>query len=412
MISQVNNRLNILWIKADPLHPADSGGRIRTYKMLLELSVNHEITYLALFPKGTDKDAKAKAHEYSSSQIWIPWKDTKKKSLRFLFQLLKNFFFSKNPFVIDKYSNHKVRDAVEELLSRKDFDFVISDFLSLSGNIINLEKRQSKFIVFQHNVESQIWQRHYQTASNIIEKAYMYIQWQRFQRFEKMVCSWFDGVIGVSKEDVVFFRQKLSLTNVLGDVPTGVDVEYFQQMPYLPENNSIVFLGSMDWLPNIEGICHFVKKVYPLIVQQCPEVTLTIVGRNPTAKILALAKDKNITVTGTVDDVRTYLSKSKVSIVPLLVGGGTRIKIFELMATGIPVVSTSIGAEGLPVQHSKHILMADEPDAFASEVIRLLENPELCRNISDNALKLVKENYSWKIATRRFEDLLINNKER
>lgn len=406
MENQESENLNILWLKADPLYPLNSGGRIRTYQMLFELNKRHNITYLAFFPINTDQEAKINSYKYSSSQVWIPWRDTKMFSLRFLFQILKNLIFSKYPYVIDKYTSNHFRKALKELLAKQDFDFVITDFMSTANNVIGLEKNQSKFVVFQHNVESQIWRRHYYNASNFFKKFYMYIQWQRMLKFEKSACSWFDGVIGVSGEDTDFFRNKLSLSNILGDVPTGVDIDYFQEMSYQPKNNSIVFLGSMDWMPNIDGICYFVKEIYPLIKQKYAEIKLTIVGRNPTDRILALAQDKSIKVTGTVDDVRKYLSSSSVSIVPLRIGGGTRIKIFESMAAGVPVVSTSIGAEGLPLRHGEHILMAEKPNAFASEVLKLLNNEQMRNKISANALKLIEENYSWKTVVNEFERLL------
>lgn len=399
-------RRNILWIKADPLYPLDSGGKIRTYQMLKEWHASHDVTYLALFPAGTPNAAKDHATTYSCRQSWIPWRDEPKGSFRFYLSLLKNLLFSRFPYVIDKYRSTAAATQIAELDRKHGFDVVIADFLSMTPNILAAGIDPKKTIVFQHNVESQIWKRHFESAKNAVLRGYMYLQWQRYDRFERDMCARFKGVIAVSEDDAKRFVSEFGLKNVLGHVPTGVDVGFFSALPYQPEPNHIVFLGSMDWMPNIDGIIEFVRTTYPKLKAHCPTVKLTIIGRNPTPTVLALqSADTSIHVTGTVDDVRPYMSKAAVSIVPLRVGGGTRIKIFEAMAMGIPVVSSTIGAEGLPVSDGGNIYISDDPEEFARRVANLLNNPQLSRAMGESGKAMVTEQFSWRSAVNLFDGM-------
>jgi glycosyltransferase involved in cell wall biosynthesis len=218
------------------------------------------------------------------------------------------------------------------------------------------------------------------------------------RRFDRSMC--------VSETDRLTFQRDYQLTNV-SSIDTGVDVDYFSahQGPRVP--NRLLFTGSMDWMPNEDAILFFVREVLPRISEVIPDVSLAIVGRYPSRRLKNLC-DSNpaILVTGRVEDVRPYLATSSVFIVPLRIGGGTRIKIFEAMASGLPVVSTSVGAEGLPLQHQRHLLLADSPDDFARSVVMLLKDRALARQITDTAHSLVTHNYDWRVITRQVENIL------
>jgi glycosyltransferase involved in cell wall biosynthesis len=396
--------MKILWIKADLLYPLDSGGRIRTFQMLKELNSKHEITYLALSPTSDAELAKDHAINYSSRQVWVDSETQAKSGLRFYAALLKNLIFSDLPYVIEKYKSESAIRSIADVESKSRFDLVVSDFLSMSTNIIDAGISPDKLLVFQHNVESQIWKRQFETASNRIVKAYMYIQWKRYDRFEREMCARFKGVVAVSEDDAVRFANEFHLKNVLGYVPTGVDLEYFSDAFRSPESGHLVFLGSMDWRPNVEGIIEFVASVYPLVKAAYPSARLTIIGRNPSHSVIQLqAADSSISVTGTVEDVRPYLGRGAVSVVPLRVGGGTRIKIFESMAMGLPVVSTTTGAEGLPVIDGVNICIADDPVTFANQIVRLLNDQTYSSSIGESGKMMVAENFSWRNAADKFE---------
>jgi glycosyltransferase involved in cell wall biosynthesis len=396
--------MNILWIKADPLYPLDSGGKIRTFQMLKEWNAWHDITFLALFPAGTSESAKTHASSYSTRQAWIPWRDQPKQGFQFYLALLRNLVLSRIPYVIDKYRSAGAAREIANLDRLAKYDLVVADFLTMTPNILAAGIQRDKVVVFQHNVESQIWKRHFESASNPLLKIYMYIQWRRYDRFERKMCKSFKGVIAVSEDDALRFQREFGLQNILGHVPTGVDVEYFSAVRHDPQSRHIVFLGSMDWMPNIDGVVEFVRTVLPKIKALCPGTKLTIIGRNPTPAVYALQEqDSCIHVTGTVDDVRAHLSRAAVSIVPLRVGGGTRIKIFEAMAMGIPVVSSTIGAEGLPVKDGGNIYIADDPDTFARRVVALLDDASLAHSIGQAGKAMVSEKFSWESAVSQFD---------
>jgi glycosyltransferase involved in cell wall biosynthesis len=192
-------------------------------------------------------------------------------------------------------------------------------------------------------------------------------------------------------------------------IPTGVDLEYFAPASATPRSSDLVFLGSMDWMPNIDGAEWFVRQVLPLIRKRKPDCSVIMAGRKPTRAVLDLAgADSGIRVTGTVPDVRPYLWGAAVSIVPLRIGGGTRLKVFESMAAGVPVVSTTIGAEGLPVEPGTQILIADDPASFAECCVRLMEDPDAHARMAQEARQMVTSRFSWEAAAREFERLLVS----
>jgi glycosyltransferase involved in cell wall biosynthesis len=204
-----------------------------------------------------------------------------------------------------------------------------------------------------------------------------------------------DRVLTVSETDREAFAPFVD-PGKLTVIPTGVDVDYFQPMPVEETRNSLVFTGSMDWLPNEDAILYFADAILPLIKQQCPEVCLEVVGRGPSRKLQALAETgKSIRLTGWVDDIRPFVARGSICIVPLRIGGGTRLKIFEAMAMGKAVVSTSVGAEGLPVQSGENILLADTSNDFADSVISLLRDSTKRKQLGTSARTMVQEKYSW-----------------
>jgi glycosyltransferase involved in cell wall biosynthesis len=223
--------------------------------------------------------------------------------------------------------------------------------------------------------------------------------------WEKSVCRHASQVVAVSEVDERTMRERFGVERIRR-VPTGVDLGYFERPAGAITNQDLVFVGSMDWMPNVDGMRWFLDEVFPLIRAQRPECRLAIVGRNPPPSLIA-ARNSYVTVTGTVPDVRPFLWQSAVSIVPLRVGGGTRLKIFEAMAAATPVVSTTIGAEGLPVRHGETVRIADSAEAFAAECLDVLADRPAREAMAAKALALIRAEYSWEQVTRSFEQALL-----
>ena len=396
--------MEILWLKTGPLHPLDTGGKIRTFNMLRALKRQHKVTYLSLCPPDISEDVRKAAAEYCHRAAWIPWREARKGSPAFFSQLALNQLASKLPFVIRKYRSAKMAMAIHELDKLGTLDLIICDFLTPSVNLIwPGRKLKTPTLLFQHNVESLIWKRMHDNATGL-KRAYLRGQWQRMRRFEFESSARFDGVVAVSEEDAAIMRKDYALKNVLGAVPTGVDCEFFAESKWPRQEHSLVFLGSMDWMPNIDAVEFFTGEIWPTVKKKFPHATCTIVGRNPPAKVKELERRiPGVRVTGTVDDVRPFLAAAVAMIVPLRVGGGTRIKIFEGMATGIPVISTRIGAEGLPVTHGENILLADAPAEFAAQIAAVFEKPAAAAQIGASGRTLVREKFGWESVNQIFE---------
>lgn len=402
----MNRPLDILWVKSGPLHPLNTGGRRRTHAMLTELSRTHRVTFLAGLPNETTISPAEAADPYAAEKIWLPTRESRKGSPRFFGELALNFAASRLPYVLDRYRDPGMTARIREIDTNGGHDLIVCDFLTPSVNFVGLPLR-TPAVIFQHNIESQIWDRLAAEKRNPAVRAYFKIQAARLWRAERDLCAGFGGVITVSSEDAAYSRDVYGLTNVLGAVPTGIDTEQFRP-PAEPrrEPGLIGFLGSMDWMPNIECVRHFAHDILPTIRRRHPHCRFRIIGRDPAPAVRRLAEtDPGIEITGTVDDVRPHLDACALIVVPLRSGGGTRIKIFEAMAQGVPVVSTSIGAEGLPVEHGRDILIADEPGAFAEAVIRLLDSPALAEELAGTAREKLVARHSWATVTDTFLDL-------
>jgi glycosyltransferase involved in cell wall biosynthesis len=264
-------------------------------------------------------------------------------------------------------------------------------------------------LLFTHNVEAEIFRRQAGIATNIFNRAVWKSQEAKMERFESVASRRFDSVVAVSERDAQYFRTVCGSERVTV-IPTGVDLDYFQYRPQqteeTPDGGTVVFTGSMNWLPNVDGLRYFMDDVWPLIVRRRPQVKMVVVGHSPPKLLIQAAQDRRLawTFTGFVDDVRSYCLGAGVYVIPLRVGGGTRIKAFEAMAMGCPMVSTTIGIEGLPIVDGRDCLVADTAQGFADAVLRIFREAPLRRSLAENARRLVEHNFSVKTAATVFED--------
>ncbi len=393
--------MNILWIKTELLHPVDKGGKIRTYNMLKELKRDHRVTYVALDDGSAEKTARERASEYCHELVCVPHRQREKFTVGFYAELLSNLL-SPVPYAVQKYASLEMRKEIQKRAA--DCDVVICDFLAPAVNVPSNPGKPT--LLFQHNVEAMIWKRHCEVQNNPLKKAYLFAQWKKMRAFEHRVCRGFNAVVAVSQGDCEQMQRDYDVANIF-DVPTGVDTEFFRPSgaeKSAPHN--LVFTGSMDWLPNEDAIRYFTEQIMPRIKSQIPDVTLTVVGRNPYPSLVELARnDESIIVTGRVDDVRPYMERAAAYVVPLRVGGGTRLKIFEAMAMEKPIISTTIGAEGLPVSDGAELLLADTPESFAAAVVKVLIDKSSANELAQRAATLVRGEFGWQKVAERFVNI-------
>jgi glycosyltransferase involved in cell wall biosynthesis len=427
--------MRILWLKSDLLLPLDKGGKLRTWHLMRHLARRHEITYLAFAEPETSWAEIDGMTEVAARVETVKRADPPKGSVRFYLDAAAHLV-DPLPYAVGKYRSRDYRAKIEQLLREESFDLLVCDFLFPAVNLP--ERLPCPSVMFTHNVESEIWRRHAETKSSLQKQLYT-AQYRRMLRYEGRTLARFDGILAVSDADAQTFARLYpgAITRPVHVVQTGVDTESFSpqftvhgpltscqlrvassqppaassqppaasRQPPTP-SPSLVFTGSMDWLPNEDAMQFFVREILPLVRAQEPDVQLTIVGRAPTPAVVKLAEDAAVRVTGRVDDVRPYMNDASVYIVPLRIGGGTRLKIFEAMAMGKAVVSTTVGAEGLPIEPGTHALIADEPRTFARAVVHLIRDVERRRQLERASRQLVIERYDWSAVAGELEEAL------
>lgn len=394
--------MKILWVKAGGLVPPDIGGKIRSYSIVKELAKTHEVT-LFNFYAAHQSDVHSGLKGMFDQVINLPLPIATNRGLGELINFARNIF-SSAPHTVSKYCRPEVKARMRELLASQKFDVIICDFV-VAAAAIPWEVACPK-VIFTHNVEALIWKRHFEVSRNPVWKMASWGEYQKMVRFEKHYLNKSEHVLTVSESDKDFFSDFLDRSKMTV-ISTGVDTEYFRPDTGSEQPNSLVFTGSMDWMPNEDGVLYFLHSILPLIRREIPEITFTIVGRKPSEKLrAAAASEPGVHVTGTVDDIRPYVREGSVYIVPLRIGSGTRLKIFEAMAMGKAIVSTTLGAEGLPIRDGVDILIEDRPEEFSRRVCALLSDRQERRRLGSAACQLVEQHYSWSSVAAEFDDVL------
>lgn len=400
------NNVRIFWVKAGKLLPVDTGGKIRSYNILRHLARNHDVTLLSYY--GGKRDVAYEAaiqNELPGAQtIYTATLDgtVLAQSLGYLWRV-----FQSAPFTVRKFTHPEVQRLVAaslgaEKFGGKKFDVVVCDFLAASLNFPDVLATPT--VLFQHNVESALWRRRASTESNPAKRLIYQIEANKMERYERAALHKFHHVIAVSEHDR---QQMIAMSAGAGItvVPTGVNTQkYAVVAPANADPPRIVFTGSMDWEPNIDAVVYFCRNVFPRVRAEFPSAVFQIVGRTPHARVKQLAS-ASVEVTGTVPSVAEYLRDATLVVVPLRIGGGTRLKIFEAMAMGKAVISTSIGAEGLDVQSGRDLILADDAAAFAEAIVLLLRDGRLRRQYEIAATKLAAQ-YDWSNIGERFVEVL------
>jgi glycosyltransferase involved in cell wall biosynthesis len=300
--------------------------------------------------------------------------------------------------------------AVARVLGQGKFDLVVFDFVHSA--VLLPPGLDCATVCFTHNVEAEIFERQAKQARNGLLKRVWSSQHAKMDRYERLVLSRFTIVVAVSERDAAFFCERYGIA-APKTIPTGVDLDYFAWQPPVDPGPrvppTVVFIGSMDWEANIDGVRYFIELVWPRVRAVSPQARFLVVGRNPPPALLHLGRScPGVTFTGFVDDVRPYVREAQVAVIPLRVGGGTRIKAFEAMAMGCPVVSTTVGIEGLGVRDGEHFLCQDDPVGQAEAVLRLLTDRALRRGLAERARECVEQHHGYRVAARAFERICLD----
>ena len=408
--------MRILWVKADKLLPVQNGGNIRTYYVLRYLSARHELTFYSYYGGTPDSDYERELQRQLPGAVAVC---TGKRVLAGAARALDYLAHlgAHPPYAVSRFADAQLQKKLHDWFREQRFDVAVCDFLDAAVNFPGRLNIPS--VLFQHNVESEIWRRHAATADNPVKKMIYRMEFRKMLRYERAAVRKFQHVISVSANDRSIMMQWVDADRVTV-VPTGVDLAQYcpdptesapansDPKPLAPSAPLITFVGAMDWEPNIDAVEYFCSEVWPAIKAEVPRACFRIVGRNPGRRVQKWAShstDGSIEVTGRVPAVVDHLRQSAVVIVPLRIGGGTRLKIYEAMATAKAVVSTTVGAEGLDVHHGRDIILADDAPSFAQAVIMLLRDPELRRRYEKAAAETAAR-YDWPAIGERFSEVL------
>jgi len=393
--------LRILWVKMGGLWPPTSGGRLRSFHIVSELARHHRVILLTTHGPADDPDELYTPLRGCARIDSMPYRIPKSGSAQFAVTLLRSWM-SRLPVDVFKFRLPTLSREVRRLVEAGAVDVCVADFLSATPNVPF--EGPVPAIFFAHNVEHQIWKRLAARARRPWVRAFLDLEWRKMRRYEADVCARAALTAAVSDADRSLLAADAPGAKVR-TIPTGVDTVYFAPDGMREAPHEIVFTGSMDWYPNEDAVLYFTDAILPRIRREVPDASFTVVGRNPTRRLRATLAGKNIRVTGTVDDVRPYIAGAAVFAVPLRIGGGTRLKIFEALAMGKAVLSSTMGAEGLPLVPGEHFVRADEPEEFASALVSLLRDPDRRRRLGKAGRQLVEERYTWEEVARRFADL-------
>ena len=382
--------MKILVIDEEFPWPLNNGKRTRSYSLIRALAAQNEVTWLAYGEDGSDaaralEDIGIRCHS-------VPAPDRSQQGLRFYWRLFANLF-SPLPYIVTSHVTARFERRLRELIDEGDFDLLLCEWSPYAIFLRDLEGIRS--VVVAHNIESYIWARYEENETNPFRRWYIRIQKEKVERFERECFRWAEGATAVSEAEAREIEE-YGAGYPVETVENGVDVDFFRPTPEAsPEPHRMIFSGAMDWRPNQDAVEYMVEDILPAVREQLPDAEFRVVGRRPPDSITQLDALEGVSITGTVDDVRPYMAESAVCVVPLRIGGGSRLKILAAMAMGKPVISTSIGAEGLQVTHDRDIILADGPEEIARTLVECLRDPDRMRKIADAGRALVEDHYRW-----------------
>jgi glycosyltransferase involved in cell wall biosynthesis len=393
--------LKILWAKANKILPVHSGGDIRSYNIARQLASQHELTFFSYYDGEPDAAYEKALREHLPGAVCICTGKRYDTGLRRGLDYVARFP-QQAPYAVSRFASHAVESQVKRWYEERAFDVAVCDFLDAAVNFpleLNIPT-----VLFQHNVESEIWRRHATNGSGGLKKLVYGLEFAKMQRYEREMVRRFHHVIAVSERDKKLMSAWVDAAR-LTVVPTGVDIEQFHPDSKVSSGKPlVVFVGAMDWEPNVDAVEHFCREIWPDVLARVPSARFRIVGRNPDGRVQRLACN-SVEVTGRVPSVIDHLREAAVVVVPLRIGGGTRLKIYEAMAVGKAVVSTTVGAEGLDVHPGQDILLCDTPHSFAESVSTLLQDEGVRSRLERAAAELAAK-YGWPLIGTKFGEIL------
>jgi glycosyltransferase involved in cell wall biosynthesis len=388
--------MRILVLTSKFIWPLTDGAVIRDYNLLCETAKRHDVYLLCFLFKPEDREQFGALEPYCKKIIGIDLHRPK-------WQTLKNAVVGctgSHPFILREYYRRDMAAAIEKAIVSEKIDVVHAHFLHMAQYFVG---PKSAAVVFDtHNLEHVLWQRLSRTGGGALKRAFASVQQGKLLRWHQDVGLNCEVNVTLSDEDRDEYLRIAPDADVM-TVPNGADTKFWHPMPDEVEPHSVIYFGNLSWPPQADAAIHFHDETLPLIRREFPNTTFYVVGQNPPGSVKALASDK-VVVTGVVDDVRPYIARSAVVVMPLRIGAGTKHRVFQALSMEKPMVASSVAKEGIPLVHGETAMLADEPEPFAAHVITLLKNPEMRVKMGKAGRKLVLDRYDWSAIYPKLEE--------
>jgi len=371
-------------------HPPDNGSKIRAYYLLKALHAQHDVTVVAFCPSH-DVDRARQANDAAHLNVRPVYDDPFRHATAS--QWLK--FASPIPMIY--WPSRAMQQTVAELAARETWDVIVVIQAPAAPYALSF-KSTPKVLDIDTALSFQMRERHGRHLTSLRT----WLSWQKAHIYERQLFRHFRACTLVADHERSYLQSLLGTACAINVIPNGVDCGHNRPGLFAVRHNSLVYNGALTYTVNYDAVQYFLKDIYPLIRQQSPEVSFTVTGSTKGVDRSGLQLDESVKLSGYVDDIRTVVGSSAICVVPLRQGSGTRLKILEAMALGIPIVSTTKGAEGLDVHHGEHLLLADDAQTFAQHTLTLLHDPALGRRLSAQARQLVEQHYDWSFIGQRF----------
>jgi glycosyltransferase involved in cell wall biosynthesis len=368
-------------------YPPDSGPKIKTWNVLKCLAARHEVT-LVSFVRG-DQSAQAAHLQKTCKAVHTV---EMRRGVQHDLAAFARSLVARQPWMMLRDDRPAMRQMVDRLAASENFDIAYADQLNMGQYAARVAGARK--VLDTHNALWLLYKRLSETMKPGPQKILLSRDWRLLKTYEGRLCREFDAVTAVSEEDKTALEEALGRKSEMLVLPITVDKDEMPLVERQPGADHILHFGTMYWPPNIDGVRWFLDAIWPLVLAQRPQTTFDLVGSRPPQDLVALGQqDARLRVTGYVEDPLPYLQSAGAFIVPLRAGGGIRVKILEALSRGLPIVTTSLGCEGIAVQHNREALIADTPEAFAAAILRLLADPALGQTLARNGRSLLEARY-------------------
>ncbi|NMC11953.1 MAG: glycosyltransferase [Chloroflexi bacterium] len=399
--------MNVLLLTQVLPYPPDSGPKVKTWNVIKYLAARHSLTLVSFVRGDQSRDIHVLSRYcrvYTTPMVrgMIPDAAAMLRSL-----------LSGQPWMMVRDDRSAMRRLIDSITSRENFDLVHADQLNMAQYAWQVQN--ARRVLDAHNALWLLYKRLWETMPQGPRRWILGRDWQLLKQYEGRICLDFDGILSVSHEDKAALQQAMhsagQKTKPVTVIPIAVDTDETEYITRDNDASHILHIGTMYWQPNIDAVLWFINQVFPLIKAEKPAVQFDVLGTRPPQELLSLNENgSGINVTGYVADPTTYLKKTGVMVVPLLAGGGMRVKILTALAQGLPIVTTSLGCEGIAVEPGVHLLIADNPHNFAQAVLHLLNHPDFATELGRNGRKLIIEKYDYRQACQPLDAVYGINK--